>query len=180
MAKLVKGGRMPDFTFDTPYETGRSLAATAAAAPKTALVFLRYYGCTLCQYDIQQLARRYDELSAAGGQLLVVLQSDPQLLAGQLPKGSLPFEIICDPQQALYRQFEILPAPSMEKLADAKAMAKIAKAKLAGFKHGAYEGEELQLPAAFVLDGNCTLLYAHYGRTVADLPGVEELAGLLR
>ena len=43
MPKLTVGTQMPDFTFDTPFESGRTLAETAGkTAEKTALVFLRY------------------------------------------------------------------------------------------------------------------------------------------
>ena len=61
MPKLTVGTQMPDFTFDTPFESGRTLAETAGkTAGKTALVFLRYYGCTLCQYDIHEFAIQHD------------------------------------------------------------------------------------------------------------------------
>ena len=60
------------------------------------------------------------------------------------------------------------------------ALDKIAKVKEEGFQHGAYEGEELQLPACFVVDGNLTITYAHYGKNAADIPTVEELAQLVK
>ena len=58
-------------------------------------------------------------------------------------------------------------------------MAKIAKATAAGFKHGAYEGDELQLPAAFVLTPERELTYVRYAKSVGDMPEAEELAELL-
>jgi len=181
MAKIIAGQKMPDFAFNTPFETGRALAETARrTGGKTALVFLRYYGCTLCQYDIHQFAAQHDKIAAAGGQMLVALQSDPEKLAGELTKESLPFDILCDPGQNLYKEFDIAPAESQAKMADAATMGKIAKAKLAGFKHGDYEGDELQLPAVFVVDPELNVTYAHYGKTVSDIPTPEELAELLR
>ena len=45
--------------------------------------------------------------------------------------------------------------------------------------HGEYEGDELQLPASFVMDQDCRLLYVHYGKTAADLPDPAQLAALL-
>ena len=81
MPKLTVGTQMPDFTFDTPFESGRTLAETAGkTAGKTALVFLRYYGCTLCQYDIHQFTAQYDKIAASGGHMLVVLHSEPAKL----------------------------------------------------------------------------------------------------
>ncbi len=41
------------------------------------------------------------------------------------------------------------------------------------------EENELQLPAAFVLDESCHIEYVHYGKAAGDIPGVEELTELL-
>lgn len=181
MKKLENGQLMPDFEYVTPFSAGHTLAETAAKAPRTALIFLRYWGCTLCQYDIHLLAQNYDKISAGGGQLLVVLQSDPARLAEDLGTAeALPFPIICDPEQKLYQQFVIAPAASMAKMADLKMLGKIVKATRLGFKHGAYEGNEQQLPAAFVIDGDRKILYAHYAKSVSDMPDAEKLAELLK
>ena len=115
-----------------------------------------------------------------GAKALVVLQSDPAGIAQQIQPGDLPFEIICDPQQRLYRELDIRPAKDKMELAGGDAMSKIAKAKEEGFQHGTYEGEELQLPACFVVDGDLTITYAHYGKNAADIPTVDELAQLIQ
>lgn len=181
MPRLKTGEKMPDFMFQTPFETGRTLAETVGKIPgKTAIVFLRYYGCTLCQYDIHQYAQAKDRIAAAKGQMLIVLQSDPQKLAGQMKQGDLPFDIICDPQQKLYQDFGIAPAKSKAKLADFKTIGKIARAGAGGFKHGDYEGNELQLPAVFVMEPDRTLSSVHYGVSAGDVPTPEELAELLK
>ena len=180
MAKLEIGQIMPDFDYVTPFTDGHTLAETAAKAPKTALVFLRYWGCPLCQYDIHLLAQAYDEITAAGGQLFVVLQSDPAGLAEQLgAPDKLPFAIICDPEQKLYKEFCIAPAASMAKMADLKMVGRIIKATRLGFKHGAYVCDEQQLPAAFVVDSDRKILYAHYAKSVSDMPDAAELTKLL-
>ena len=180
MAKLEIGQIMPDFEYVTPFSAGHTLAETAAKAPKTALVFLRYWGCPLCQYDIHLLAQAHADITAGGGRLFVVLQSDPKALAEKLGKEeALPFSIICDPDQKLYRQFGIAPAASMAKMADLKMVGRILKATKLGFRHGAYEGNEQQLPAAFVIDRERKILYAHYAASVSDMPDAAELARLL-
>ena len=180
MAKLEIGQIMPDFDYVTPFTDGHTLAETAAKAPKTALVFLRYWGCPLCQYDIHLLAQAHADITAHGGQLLVVLQSDPKSLAEKLgDEKALPFSIICDPDQKLYKDFAIAPAASMAKMADLKMVGRIIKATKLGFKHGEYEGDEQQLPAAFVVDGERKILYARYAKSVSDMPGAAELAKLL-
>lgn len=119
-ARLTVGEVMPNFIYDTPFATGLTLSDTVQKTPKTALLFLRYYGCTLCQYDIHQLAENYHQITDVGGQVIVVLQSDPTGLAQELQPDTFPFSILCDPKAALYERFGIQPAASMAKMADAR------------------------------------------------------------
>ena len=49
----------------------------------------------------------------------------------------------------------------------------------AGYTHGDYEGNELQLPALFIVDEDGTVSYAHYAKNIADMPGVQEVLDLL-
>ncbi|MDR3247721.1 MAG: redoxin domain-containing protein [Treponema sp.] len=178
MAKLAVDQKMETFNFDTPFEKGLDLA-TVAAGKKTVLLFLRYLGCTLCRLDMHLLREKYGEITGAGGQLLVALQSDPALVARETASAPFPFTIICDPGQELYRRFEIKPAKSKLALAGGKTLAKISQLKKYSFTHGEYEGDELQLPACFVLDSSFTIRYAKYAKNLADIPGPEEMVKIL-
>lgn len=172
---------LEDIIYDTPFRTGVSLRQEAEEGT-IILLFLRYWGCTLCQLDIHLLKEGYDKIRMAGGTVKVVLQSSPEIIAASLGSeggGALPFEIICDPEMKLYQSYEILPAKSKLGLAGKHALAKIAQAGRLGFTHGTYEGEELQLPAAFILDSGMRVLYAHYGKGAGDIPSVEQLVELL-
>ena len=178
--KLEVGEVMPNFSFNTPFEQGVTLEENVKKASKTAIVFLRYYGCTLCQMDIHEFAKQYQKIVEQGGQLFIVLQSTPELLRSQIKKEDLPFEIICDPNQELYKSFGIKPAEDMMSMVDGKAYAKVTEATKLGYTHGEYEGNERQLPATFLLDRECTLLYAHYGKTIADIPSIEEISNRMK
>lgn len=178
MARLKVGDILPDFRYETPFERGLLMSSTACKANRTALVFLRYYGCTLCQYDMHEIADNYQHILGGGAQLLVVLQSEPKKLVRQLAPDAFPFSIVCDPQQELYHRFEIMPARSKESMLDSATLRKIEKARQL-FSHGEYEGEELQLPAVFVFDGRLSISYVHYGKTAGDIPGTDELIALL-
>ena len=181
MPHLNKGDKMADFTYVTPYSSANRLSETVKKCPgRTAIVFLRYYGCRMCQLDMLDYAEQYEAIRAAGGQLLVVLQSDPAKLAAQIAQGELPFEIVCDPDQKLYREFDIRPASSKETMKNESTAAKAARIAELGLVHGDYESEELQLPAAFVVDHDLNVTWAHYGRVISDTPTAEELAVLLR
>lgn len=91
MAKINVGEKMENFVFDTPYKRGMDLK-TIVGGKKTGLLFSRYYGCSLCRYDMIQLKEQYDKITATGGQVVFVLQSDPDLLARNFTEkeGSSP------------------------------------------------------------------------------------------
>ena len=94
MAKIEAGCKLADFSFNTPFESDVKLSEKAKGAKKTVLLFLRYYGCTLCQLDIREYANAYDRFKEKDAQLLVVLQSPASTINAQLTKEDLPFDII--------------------------------------------------------------------------------------
>ena len=49
-----------------------------------------------------------------------------------------------------------------------------------GLEMAGFEGEELQLPAAFAVDHDLNVTWAHYGQVISDTPTAEELAALVR
>ena len=55
MAKLAVGEKMLDFTATGAFGPEEALSSRVGNG-KTAIIFLRYYGCTLCQYDIHTYA----------------------------------------------------------------------------------------------------------------------------
>ena len=150
MAKIEAGCKLADFSFNTPFESDVKLSEKAKGAKKTILLFLRYYGCTLCQLDIREYANAYDRIKAKDAQLLVVLQSPASTINAQMKKEDLPFDIICDPDMGLYKEFELGVAASKEEMIRPEDMPKMgekrAKMEEYGLSHGAYEGEEMQFP----------------------------------
>ncbi|MEG2930101.1 MAG: AhpC/TSA family protein, partial [Oscillospiraceae bacterium] len=112
--------------------------------------------------------------------VVVALQSDREALARQLGSAdAFPFQIICDPQRVLYERFAILPAVSQMDMFGPKLMEKMAQVQAQGIEHGAYEGDEMQLPAAFAVDEAGKLIYVHYAQGLGDIPDATEIAALL-
>ena len=180
--KLVKGTKMPDFTYLSPYAEGEKNFAEFAQGKKTYVVFLRYYGCTVCRLDLHIYAQRMAEFAAKDCNLMVVLQSDPNLVKEEAPLGTFPFEVACDPSQAVYKKFDIEPAKSMLALIGGglfKALKKMKSAKAFGFEHGEYEGNEQQLPAMVLVDENGVVTFSHYAKNLVDMPGIDEMLAKL-
>jgi peroxiredoxin len=184
-SKMTVGCKMPDFTYDTAFETGLRLSETVKKAKKTALVFLRFYGCPVCQFDIHNYAEAYEKLTADDGQLLVVLQSQQSTITSQMDKDTLPFDLVCDPDQTLYKLLAIgsqTEPLDFVNLKDSFILNKLNTMTAAGYDHvvGQPEGNENQLPAAFVVTPDLKVTYVHYGTWPGDAPSVEVLAEHLK
>ena len=83
---------MPDFTAEGAFGPAEALSSRVGKG-KTAIVFLRYYGCTLCQYDIHTYVEHYQEIVGDTGKFFVVLQSTLESIKKQMTRETLPFVI---------------------------------------------------------------------------------------
>ena len=181
MSRLNVGDTFPSLPIQTLYNTA-SVTDALFDAPKTVLWCLRYIGCTVCRYDIHTAAARYPEVEAKGAKIVFMLQSDKALLAEELKDVPLPFDIICDPEMKIYKELEIQPVASVEELLGpdpAKLMEKGAAATALGFSHGKYEGDEMQLPAMFIVDAGGKVETAIYAENITGLPTLDELLPML-
>lgn len=163
-----------NFMYDTAYETGKDYFKNKGNKIGI-LAFLRYYGCTICQLDIIEFNKLYEKFEEIGADVKIILQSTPKIIKEADKEIKLKFEIICDPKQELYKKFEIKAAESLEVLKMGNIGEKVADAKSMGLSHGEYEGNELQLPAMFIVDGNNKVIYSHYGKDGADIPRAKEV-----
>lgn len=170
--RVFTGSQLDDVVYQTPWRKGK---LSEMVDRPVFLLFLRYYGCTICQLDMQHLKRDYYKITDTGAKVMVVLQSDPDGIRNQIGEDTFPFEIICDPDQELYRRYNVAPALSKEKMADLNVLKKIGEARAFGLTHGAYEGNELQLPAVFLVEPGLRVREAHYASTPADVPDAEQM-----
>ena len=183
MAKLHVGDKLPNFEFKNAYDVTKTVEKDVLGK-KTVFWVIRYIGCTICRYDVHVLAQLHEQFKAKGVQVFVVMQSDPAIVREELKEANIPFDIVCDPAMAIYKQFEIPCAADKAELGGneaqmARLQVKGAAAKGCGFVHGAYEGDEMQLPAVWVIEADGTLSYCKYAEAVADIPTPAELLEIL-
>ena len=183
---ITKGSKAADFTYRTAFKEGIVLSDKAKQADKTFLIFLRYMGCTSCQVDIMDYSEQYGRFQEKNAQIVLVLQSSPEIMRAQTTEENPPFDIVCDPTMELYKIYELPAAASKEVMIDRNDPASVArlqykrnKAAEHGLTHGEYEGEELQLPAVFLLDQDLNVLYAHRAKYLTDMPDVDKMVGML-
>ena len=179
MAKLVKGDKFPDFRFDTAFQNDMTIT-DVVKGKETFFWFLRYIGCTICRWDVHMLTQRYNEFVEKGVNVVVVMQSTPEIVQRDLNGEKLPFYLICDSKQELYTTLELNVAENQQrKVPNDEALARLTVkregAKASGFVHGDYEGNEMQLPAFFHILPDLTVKEAHYGQHIADIPTIDEM-----
>lgn len=170
-SRLKAGDNAPDFTYETPWESGKGFYESAGKK-SAVLVFLRYLGCPICHVDMVNLKREIGLVKKKGATLFVIIQNFPTTVASITNKEDWPFTIICDPLGVLYQQYQVGPGGILKYMHPAGLIAAI-RATLQGYKHGKFEGKETQLPAVFVVNGDKVLKYVHYGRHIADVPSTE-------
>ena len=182
--KLKVGDVIPDMPVQTAYGSADSLYGLIGG--KNTLIWaVRYIGCPPCHLDTHRLAERYERFKAANANVVVVMQSDPAVFREATEGEKIPFDILCDPEMKFYKTLEIQAAKDRDEMVGAalggleKLQAKGAACKELGYEHGKYEGDEMQLPAVFVVDGKGVVKYAHYARFIADLPPYDDMVKFL-
>ena len=171
-----------DFQYQTAYEEGKQFSDKVREADKTVLIFSRYLGCPFCQLDLLEYCAEYHRFREKNAQIVLVLQSSPETLRQQTLIEQIPFEVVCDPKGVLYQLYDVNATSSplaMINPFDRKLWKKAASLLKQHLKHGAYEGNEQQLPALFLVSHNMDLFHSHYAKSISDLPSVDQIIKLL-
>lgn len=180
ITRYQKGDMFPNLNVKTIAHTDRKVREILKGT--TVFWVLRYIGCPICRLDVRLIANKYHEFEKRNAQVFVVMQSDREHVKKALKNIELPFEIICDEKKEFYDTLMILPAASIGLLAvdmTEELKKKGDMAETYGFSHGDYEGDELQLPALFIVDDAGRILYVHYARELADMPDIDQVLELL-
>ena len=181
MTRIQVGETMPDFIFNTGYRNDVHLYD--GTAEKTVLWVVRYIGCPPCRYDAHIIGQRINEFKAKNANVFVLMQSDQAHIQEDLERTGEPdlaVEIIADPEMKIYKALDIRAAADKTELRGEgeeyeRYLVKGALTKEAGYTHGDYEGDELQLPAQFIIDRNGTVLLANYAKSMGGMYTVDEL-----
>ncbi len=142
------------------------------------LQFRRYAGCPVCNLHLRSIARRHDDVLAAGIREVVVFHSTTATMLDF--QGQLPFAAIADPEKRLYAEFgvgKMSPTAALNPRSWLAAGRALTRAP--SLRGAAGKGEEhLGLPADFLIGRDGRVLAAKYA--VADQWSVDELLDLAR
>jgi len=154
-----------------------TIVSVPDAAAVVHLQLLRFAGCPICHLHVHQLARRHDEIRAAGIREVAVFHSEPALLRKY--QNDLPFDVIGDPEKRLYSQLGV--ETSVRSVLHPRTLARgfVGLTKGASFQAGVTAPENrFSRPADFLIGADGTVLAAKYGRQADDHWSVDELLAI--
>lgn len=167
MAKhMYAGARIPEFQFDTPYEPQQSFHRLLQGDRPVFVVLLRNFGHPITRHYIMEYIETAEALRSA--RLVCVVRTRPQVIAGAIPKGAMPFDLICDAEGALYDFFDVPTEASKLQSYSWQALKIINEARRQGYTPK--KSEPQQLPLTMLVGQGGRVLFAHYGKSLTDLP----------
>ena len=172
--QLQTGDKAHDFDFNTPWATQQNFYESLGNKPAV-LVFLRYYGCPVCQMEMANLKEEIELFAKKDTKVFVFLQSSPEIVASAINEEEWPFTIVCDPKGDVFAKYSV-EAGGFFKYLNPIGMFSAMKAIGKGYKHGKFEGKETQTPAAFAVNAAKSINYAYYGTNISDVPSPATIA----
>lgn len=139
------------------------------------LQFRRYAGCPICNVHLRSFANRHDEILAAGVHEVMIFHSTTADLAKY--QSDWPFDLVPDPQRALYQEFGVERAPRA--ILHPSALWATVRGLTTSPRLRSGPGGHLGLPADFLLAPDGTVIASKYGKHANDHWEVEEMLRLV-
>lgn len=190
---LKKGALLEGFVYDSNFGSRRKLLPSVTGPKYTLIVFSRYYGCDIAMLILKTLKAAMPAFKSRGCQVKVVLQSDVEAL--REVQKEYPFELIADPEAVLYDRYNVFEATDtismllsdpivnkfigkdIKKLLHHKLFEKMAGSlgSMGNDPVSSVGPRQNQLPAYVIVNNKLQVTYAHYSKTIGDLPEIKEL-----
>jgi peroxiredoxin len=170
------GDGAPDISLRDHADTQMRLSDFWATRP-TLVIFWRQFGCSCGMARAERLRKEYADYRAAGANVVVVGQGEPERSATYRTMQELQPPILCDPDERAYREYGLLEGTPAQILYDAPREM---------WAHDRETGAEFQrqrrqqgrplvdnpwlLPGEFVIDASGTIRLAHRYQYCEDYP----------
>ncbi len=141
--------------------------ATVKGHPTLVNLF-RYTGCPLCSLNYWYLIQRYPVWHAQGLQVLTIFDSSPADVQTFVAKHGMPFPVIADPEQALYRLYGSQTSWWGFWWGFVRRWRNYAEARQRGLAQSAVNGTINRMPAQFLLTPELVVARAYYGQDFGD------------
>ena len=153
------GDKAPPFKLDS-FNAGTIDLEELLGTQKIVLIFSRYFGCPICQLDLNILMEAVPEINNKGAKLLYITQSGEKVAQEFINRYNIEFPVIPSSKDELYADYGLglMTEESMKKI-----RGKLKEAKKLGIIHGEYEGWENQGSGQFVIDTEGTIIHSQKG-----------------
>ena len=119
-----------------------------------------------------------EAISSAGARVVLVGMGTPKQTREFIDRFDVPFPMICDPDQHLYRDFAIERMSPMGFFSPGMALRGIA-AMAQGHTMGLPEGDVRQLPGVVIIERDGGIVYRYDAAGPADHPSPDTLIDVL-
>ncbi|TFF83668.1 MAG: redoxin domain-containing protein [Promethearchaeota archaeon] len=167
--KIKIGEKAPLFKKES-FNAGEIDLEQLIGKQKIVLIFSRYFGCPLCQLDLNILLESVNKIQDKGAKLLYITQSGEKVTNEYINKYNIDFPVISSSKEDLYTEYGL---GMMSAGTFTKVRGRLKDAKSQGIEHGEYEGWEKQEPGQFVIDEDGKIIHAEKGWLF--LPGILEV-----
>jgi len=142
------------------------------------LIFLRTLACPLCMEKLEELKKNEQKYKDQGVEVFVVVQSTLKRTKDYGARKGINFRLLADLERKIYGLYEVALGGLSAFMAP-QVMTASLRATFKGHLHGLPEGNELQKPAAFIIDPQGKLVFSDYGKNIADMLSEEKFFQML-
>ena len=175
--RLKKEGDAPEFKLKDM--NGNIYALENKREKPILLSFYRYASCPLCNLRIHNLISNYDEYSKEFD-VVAVFQSSQELISKYVGKQSIPFPLLADPEQNIYKKYGVEVSWVGFFKAWILRVPTILNAITKGFLPGSMQGHAHRIPADFLIGTDNKIIYAFYGKDIGDHISIDTIYKELR
>jgi thioredoxin-dependent peroxiredoxin len=165
--------------FEAPDSSGKIIRLTDYKDKKILLVFFRFAGCPVCNFQMHTLVENYPSLQKQNIEVIAVFESKNETLATYSNDTKISFAVIGDPKLHLYKKYGVdksfFGVVRTLKYKESKQKMKDGD-KMFNGKEYKKDGSMTRMTADFIINPDQTIQKAHYGKFIGDhLPVTEVL-----
>ena len=172
--KLKIGDNCPNIVINTI--KGKELAVPNTNSNFLHLQFRRFAGCPVCNFHLHNLAKRNQDIRAAGiSEIIFFHSSKEEMLKYQ---DHIPFDCVADPKKQFYKMFGV--ETSKRSILHPSVLLNGTLNVLRTRKlYNKAENGIFGLPADFMIDSNGKIIRAHYASHAGDNWSYEDLIEII-
>ncbi|WMX13077.1 MULTISPECIES: peroxiredoxin-like family protein [unclassified Aureispira] len=178
--KLSKNVKVPNINTVDAVGNKIKLQNLLKENKKVLICFFRPVWCPICNKRTHELIERYEDLKKKGIEVVAIYPSNQETMAQYVKDAKIPFPVISDPDEVIYKEYAI--ERSMQKVKASLGKDDVKKVYMQGqqlYAGKSYpkKGEKYDtiINADFLVGAKRTLEVAYYGDYVGDHYSLDKL-----